>query len=286
MDGKSIRFGLAAVKNLGKGVIARMVQERRGGGAYTSFYNFCKRMAGREMNRRAIESLVKCGALDSLGNNRREMLLGVESVMNGLEDEKRRNLEGQMGFFDGAGTQDAGSEPALTQAEEFPPQERMAMEKEVTGMYLTGHPMAGFAALYQSGRYARAGDVLLSAGEEPGPGPRYTDGQKVSMLGMVAALRRKATKSGASMAFALIEDMSGAVNALIFPKLLEESGNLLQEGAVVEAAGRLSFQEDKEPELVCDSLAPPPGPEGAPKKKTQRPGLYLRLESKEDPRYR
>ena len=128
--GKSIRFGLLAVKNLGRGVIARMVEERRGGGEFTSFYNFCKRMAGRELNRRAIESLIKCGALDGLGNNRREMLLSVESVLDALEADKRRNVEGQMGFFDTPGSSQAG-EPPLDKAEDFSAVDKLNMEKEV-----------------------------------------------------------------------------------------------------------------------------------------------------------
>ena len=148
--GKSIRFGLLAVKNLGRGAIARMVDERRGGGEFTSFYNFCKRMTGRDLNRRAIESLIKCGALDGLGNNRREMLLSVERVLDSLEADKRRNVEGQMGFFDTPDSQEAG-EPSLDKAEDFPSADKLSMEKEVTGMYLSGHPMAAYAGLYQSG---------------------------------------------------------------------------------------------------------------------------------------
>ena len=101
--GKSIRFGLLAVKNLGKGVILRMIAERKSGGDFTSFYNFCKRMFSRDMNRRAVESLIKSGALDGLGNNRREMLLAVGPVLDGLEEDRRKNVEGQMGFFDTAG---------------------------------------------------------------------------------------------------------------------------------------------------------------------------------------
>ena len=288
VDGGGIRFGLAAVKNLGKGVIARMAQERRGGGDYTSFYNFCKRMAGKELNRRAVESLIKCGALDGLGNNRKEMLLGLESVMAGLEDEKRRNLEGQVGFFDAPQAEGPAGEPPLPHAEDLSPQDKIAMEKEVTGMYLTGHPMAGYAALYQPGRYARAGEVLLSAGGEPGAGGRYQDGQKAVLLGIVTALRKKATKSGSTMAFATLEDMSGAMNALVFPSLLEQAGDLLHEGAVVEVAGRLAFQEDKEPELICEKISPPPDPAGASAQaaKSRRPGLYLRVDSKEYPRYK
>ena len=282
--GKSIRFGLLAVKNLGRNVIARMVEERRGGGEFTSFYNFCKRMAGRDLNRRAIESLVKCGALDGLGNNRREMLLAVERVLDSLEADKRRNVEGQMGFFDAPGSAQGG-EPPLEKTEDFSAADKLNMEKEVTGMYLSGHPMAAYAGFYQEGGYARMDEILQSAGErETG---RYQDGQWVTLLGMVVGVRKKATKNNAQMAFATLEDMYGAITALVFPKVLEQYGSLLYEGAVVEVQGKLSFTEDKAPELVCQSLGKPADPVSvkAPAGKPVRPGLYLRLSSQQDPRY-
>ena len=282
--GKSIRFGLLAVKNLGRNVIARMVEERRGGGEFTSFYNFCKRMAGRDLNRRAIESLVKCGALDGLGNNRREMLLAVERVLDSLEADKRRNVEGQMGFFDAPGSAQGG-EPPLEKTEDFSAADKLNMEKGVTGMYLSGHPMAAYAGLYQEGGYARMDEILQSAGErETG---RYQDGQWVTLLGMVVGVRKKATKNNAQMAFVSLEDMYGAITALVFPKVLEQYGSLLYEGAVVEVQGKLSFTEDKAPELVCQSLGKPADPVSvkAPAGKPVRPGLYLRLSSQRDPRY-
>lgn len=282
--GKSIRFGLLAVKNLGRNVIAPMVAERRAAGEFTSFYNFCKRMAGRDLNRRAIESLVKCGALDGLGNNRREMLLAVERVLDSLEADKRRNVEGQMGFFDAPGSAQGG-EPPLDKTEDFSAADKLNMEKEVTGMYLSGHPMAAYAGLYQEGGYARIDEILQSAGErETG---RYQDGQWVTLLGMVVGVRKKATKNNAQMAFATLEDMYGAITALVFPKVLEQYGSLLYEGAVVAVQGKLSFTEDKAPELVCQSLGKPADPVSvkAPAGKPVRPGLYLRLSSQQDPRY-
>ena len=279
-----IRYGLLAVKNLGKGVIARMILERRGGGPFTSFYNFCKRMFGRDLNRRAVESLIKCGALDGLGNNRREMLLALDGVLDGLEDDKRRNVEGQLGFFDAPDSSEAG-EPPIPKAEDFPHLEKLAMEKEVTGMYLSGHPMAAYAGQYQAGGYARMDEIDLSA---QGELDRYHDGQRVTVLAIVTAVRKKVTRSGGTMAFLTLEDMYGAITALVFPSVLEQSAGLAREGAVAEVTGRLNFPEEKEPELVCEVLAPPPG-EDRPQQAqgtARRPGLYLQVDSKEDPRYR
>ncbi len=287
--GETIRYGLLAVKNLGRAVILRMVEERERGGNYTSFYNFCKRMAGKDLNRRAIESLIKCGALDGLGNNRREMLLSLEAVLSSLETDKRRNLEGQMGFFDTPGAEESG-EPALQKAEEFSATDKLAMEKEVTGMYLSGHPMMDYSALYQTGRYARSDEIFRSG--EGGSG-QYRDGQQVTLLVMITEIRKKSTKNGGTMAFLTLEDMYGAMTGLVFAKTLEGFAGLLVEGAVVEASGRLSFVEDREPELVCGRFSGPGQgmPENGNGRAVQsgdpgRSGLYLKLASKEDPKYK
>lgn len=288
--GETIRYGLLAVKNLGRAVILRMVEERRRSGAFISFYNFCKRMSGKDLNRKAIESLIKCGALDGLGNNRREMLLSVESVLNSLETDKRRNLEGQMGLFDTPGTEEGG-EPALQKAEEFSVGDKLAMEKEVTGMYLSGHPMMDHAELYETGRYARSDEIFRSS---QGDSELYRDGQQVTLLVMIAEMRRKNTKNGGTMAFLTLEDMYGAITGLVFPKTLEGFADLLEGGAVVEVSGRLSFTEDQEPELICMKFSKPGqgGTEGNGRRPAAqsggsgRPGLYLKLDSKEDPRYK
>ncbi len=288
--GETIRYGLLAVKNLGRAVILRMVEERRRGGAFISFYNFCKRMSGKDLNRKAIESLIKCGALDGLGNNRREMLLSVESVLNSLETDKCRNLEGQMGLFDTPGTEEGG-EPALQKAEEFSVGDKLAMEKEVTGMYLSGHPMMDHAELYETGRYARSDEIFRSS---QGDSELYRDGQQVTLLVVIAEMRRKNTKNGGTMAFLTLEDMYGAITGLVFPKTLEGFADLLEGGAVVEVSGRLSFTEDQEPELICMKFSKPGqgGTEGNGRRPAAqsggsgRPGLYLKLDSKEDPRYK
>lgn len=280
VDG-GIRFGLLAIKNLGRAVIDRMTAERRSGGRYTSFFNFCKRMSGKELNRRAIESLIKAGALDGLGANRREMLLSLELVMDTLEADKRRNIDGQMGFFDSPGAE-TGGEPALQTAEDFSVSDKLSMEKEVTGMYLSGHPMMGYAEYYRSGAYART-DSVLRSGE--GESAEYKDGQRVTLLAMVTNVRKKATKNGGTMAFVTLEDMFGTMTGLVFAKALEDFGNLLTVGAVTEVFGRLSFTEDKDAEIVCERFALPNAAPPSPAHKLSA-GLYIKVDSKNDPKYR
>ena len=157
-----------------------------------------------------------------LGNNRREMLLALDGVLDGLEDDKRRNVEGQLGFFDAPDSGEAG-EPSIPKAEDFPHLEKLAMEKEVTGMYLSGHPMAAYAGQYQAGGYARMDEIDLSA---QGELDRYHDGQRVTVLAIVTAVRKKVTRSGGTMAFLTLEDMYGAITALVFPSVLEQSAGL------------------------------------------------------------
>ncbi len=293
-----IRYGLLAVKNLGRNMIANIVAQREAGGRYDSFWDFCRRTAGKELNRRALESLILCGALDGLGNNRREMLLGLDDVLAALEADKRRNLEGQIGFFDTGGGMGSG-DPELAHVEEFSAADLLAREKEVTGMYLSGHPMMDYTEQYRSGAYARTDEIAESAREGTGP---YRDGQRVRVLALITELRDKYTKSGGRMAFLTLEDMYGALTGLVFPKVLEENRDRIAVGQAVAVTGRLSFTEDQEPELLCEGFSAPaaPGrppapsargaglPPGADRKtpagKAARPGLYLKVASRDDPK--
>ena len=298
----SIRFGLLAIKNLGRGVIQRMLLERERGGKFRSFYDFCKRMQGRDLNRRAVESLIRCGAFDGLGNNRREMLLAVTPVLESLDADKRKNIEGQIGLFD-LGGEERTDTYQMPKAEEFPQAELLAMEKEVTGMYLSGHPMAPYAEVYRRDLVARTDEIAQSAA---GESDKYSDEQYVDVLAIVSDVKRKVTKSGANMAFVTLEDIYGSIEALVFPKVLERSADLLTPGSAVKAHGRISFTEEKDPKLVCEYFTAPYSPEamlaqGARDGQSAAPagggkapvqirgyntayrGLYLRVPSMNDP---
>ena len=304
--GDHIRFGLLAVKNLGRGLIAELVREREAGGPFAGFYDFCRRMSPyREFNRRALESLIKCGAMDGLGANRRQMLEGMNQMLDQLDEDNRRNLDGQLGFFDDPAAQGMG-EPALPAAEEYAYAALLEMEKEVTGMYMSGHPLKPYADAYRRPGMSRTQDILQSA-EEQEAGGRTADGAAVTLLGMVGTVRSQTTRSNARRAYAMVEDLYGSMELIVFPKVLEEYGGLLQTGRIVVVQGRISLREDEAPKLICDRLLDAPDPEHlpafGPPGRTRRPqpaaapapsaaapnarhGLYLRAPSAESPLFK
>lgn len=278
-----IRFGLVAVRNLGRGLIDAIVREREQGGAFVSFASFCQRLFGR-YNRRALESLVKCGAFDGLGNNRNEMLSAIPMVLETLESDRRRNVEGQLGLFD-TGLQQA--QILIPSKPELPPQALLEMEKEVTGMYLSGHPMAAYADLYSACGAVHIGD-LLADGQEGAR--RLRDGSMVRLLGMVDRVQAKMTRSHAEMAFLTLEDFYGSIEVLLFPKQFAEARSLLEMGRVLCITGRLSTREDEDPKILCDSVqdaaqlrAQASVQTPISKKKRIRPGLYLKVPTRDDP---
>lgn len=251
VSGGDLRFGLMAIKNLGKNFIDAVVGERVNG-TYTSFYNFCKRLYGKGINSRAVESLVKSGALDGLGYNRREMLSNVKTVLDGLEMDRRRNMDGQLSFFDSEETARSG-EPQISPLDDFTITERLAMEKEITGMYLSGHPMAEYAKVSKAVKADKILKILESASEGGG---RYKDGARVRVLAIISSVKLKTTKNNAMMAFVVLEDMTGAIEMLVFPQTLSEYGTYFLEGNVVDVFASVSLREEEEPKLLCNQVKP------------------------------
>ncbi len=277
---EGIRFGLLAIKNLGRSVIADVIREREAA-PFQNFNDFCERMHGRDLNRRAMESLIKCGAFDRMNPNRRQLLAGYEAISSSLDAVKQKNLDGQLGFFDTmAGT--AREEYVFPDVEDFPFMERLNLEKEVTGMYLSGHPLGEYADLIPKLGTAKISHVALE---------EY-DNKQVDILCIVSARQSKATRSGDTMAFLTVEDTTGAMEVLVFPKILQRYGQLLTVGSVVVLSGRISVREEEDAKLLCekavtiqDRLA---WRSGSPVRKPnagagsgKRPGLYLRIPSRQ-----
>ena len=281
--GKDIRFGLLAIRNLGKGFLDSLVNEREKNGIFTTFFDFCRRMFDG-LNRRALESLIKAGALDGLGPNRRQMLSSSESVLDSIAEDKKQNVEGQIGFFDTISSQ-SSEDFRIDPMPELAAADKLAMEKEVTGMYLSGHPMAAYAHLYGKLNAVRIGDVLEETKEEVGG---FRDGSDVTVLGIITKVRLKVTKSNSTMAFVTLEDLYGSIQMLVFPKTLADYAELIAEGKIVKVSARVSIREENDAELICQSLTAAPSPDGRPQTRQQcssRPGLYLKVKNRSDPQY-
>ena len=284
---EGIRFGLAAVKGVGRSVILSMLEEREKNGPFTDFMDFCGRMFGRELNRRVLESLIKCGAFDRMGYRRSQLMQVYGQVLDGLAASRKRNLEGQLDLFGLAAGQQPERETLpglhLPDLPEYDPQELMAMEKETTGLYLSGHPMDAYREGVRGLGAVPIGSILGDFAQEEGPS-RYRDGQQIVVAGIVSTYKTRTTRNNTLMAYVTLEDDTGAMELLCFSRVLGESGSYIRENSPILVAGRLSVREDKDPQIMVDSLRPL----GTPREQKETEGgtLYLRLPSREDPRMR
>ena len=282
-----IRFGLVAIKNIGRGLIQRMMRERERGGPFTDFEDFCKRMDGADMNKRAVENLIRAGAFDSTGARRSQLLAVYEKVMDGIANGNRANIEGQIDFF-GLGVQtERQNSLTLPDLPEFSAQELMAMEKETTGLYLSGHPMDGYRELAHASGAVQISRIMDDFAQEEGP-TRFSDGQKVRLAGVVTSSKTKTTKKNTLMAYVMLEDGTGSMEMLCFTRVLEQYGSYLKEGQVISVSGTLSVRDEKAPQLMCDFARPLTGAaqgetavDSAPQ--TDRRTLYLKMPSLDCP---
>ena len=286
VSGRDIRYGLLAIKNLGRQFIDAIISQRKLG-PYTSFYDFCKRVYGPSMNSRAIESLIKCGALDSLGLNRRQMLMGLPDVMSDLDFEKKKNMSGQLSFFDMAGESVPSSQPRIPDVAEFSKDELLFMENEVSGMYLSGHPIDEFSDYIRAVGCDSIGDILNNEDKT------YKDRDSVHLVCIVTKVKNQITKNNLMMAFVTVEDKFGLIECIVFPNVFVKCGAHLSEGSVVEIFGNISSREDEEPKIIANEIrpvdknaVPQSPPKSAPVKKDKPVRLYLRLDNVESEKYR
>lgn len=282
-----IRFGLVAIKGVGRGLIERMTAERERNGAFTDFQDFCRRMDGTDMNKRAAENLIRAGAFDSMGYRRSQLIAVYEKVMDGIAESNRANLEGQIDFFGlGGDEQPRQNELVLPDVPEYTAAQRMAMEKETTGLYLSGHPMDAYRAAAKASGAASIGRIRDDFAQEGGP-TVFSDDQRVSIAGVVISSKTKTTKKNTLMAYVVLEDDTGTMEMLCFTRCLENYGSYLKEGQVILASGRLSVRDEKAPQLMCDFAHPLTGEGPVP----AAPGvsayagktLYVRLPSQDGP---
>ena len=286
-DNGKIRFGLNAVKNVGRNLIERVVEERQEE-PYSSLYDFCKRMHGTELNRRAVECLIKAGAFDSMGVNRHSLVEAVDGIIKSVESDSRRNLEGQLDLFS---VMSGESQTADTDSYEIKPfpeyshTELLQQEKEVSGLYLSGHPLDAYRE--QSARFA-SNSIKELTGEDA----HKLDGNHVRIVCTVVKNRMMTTKSNTMMAFTSVEDLTGTMEVIVFPRVLDTFRDALKENAVVVIEGRLSVREDEPSKLMAESISPIEGYD--PKRpQANRPDLmrdaaqrlYVRLPSRSCPEY-
>ena len=255
VSGKNIRFGLAAIKNVGRSFMKQLVAEREQGGPFASLSDFCERMYDRELNKRALESLIKAGAFDATGARRSQLLAVYERVADGVAQSRRKNLEGQLDLFGMGGAEQQSNQVTLPNIAELAKSERLSMEKETTGLYLSGHPMDEHRALARRARAAeikRIVDDLSGETEQP----EFHDGMTVRLACVITGVRLKSTKSGSMMAYVTVEDISGAIELVVFPKTLQQSGSYIREDQAVLLQGRIDAREDEAPKIVVSAAYP------------------------------
>ena len=286
LDNK-IYFSLSAIKNIGTGLINTLVQEREINGKFTDIIDFCNRMYGKDFNRRALESLIKCGALDGLGYNRRTMFQSIDLILGDIENKRKKDIEGQIGFEDFFSDKDdlQSSSYQLEIFDEFTLDEILRQEKELSGVYLSGHPMKKYSDYYKPLKC----DLILDILED---NTRYKDNCKVKCLVMFSSVTKKLTKNNNTMANVIIEDVTASIQALIFPKYYEKYYSQIYEGAVYIVYGNKSINDDSPANILVDAIEQIPkdiinfnegNNEESKKDNVGYSKLYIRFDSQNSP---
>ena len=258
--GSNIRFGLAAIKSVGRGAVAELVSEREKFGPYRDFEDFLRRMSGRELNRRAVENMILAGCFDSMGHTRHALMEAVGPALESIARSKRDNFEGQMDLFSFLGD-DEPSAPSVSSGivipavEEFPRRELMAREKDVTGLYLSGHPMDEYRDVIRRSGVTPIGFLMEDFANDEGP-QTYADGQMLTLAGVVDTVKTKTTKSNSLMSYVRLEDDSGGIELIVFQRALDQGGSYLIPNQGIIVKGRVSVRDEKEPQLMVDTIRP------------------------------
>ena len=292
VEPEGIRFGLVAIKNIGRGFILSVVKEREQGGLFKSFQDFCQRMYDcGDMNKRAVENLIRSGAFDSLGDRRSQLIAVYEMVLDTIGSTRRQNVEGQLDMFGMASV--SGGEDAdkiqLPDIPEYSATERMHMEKETTGLYLSGHPMTDRRPLARRLGAAAIHEILDDFAGEDGP-VRFADGQNVTVAGIVTASKTRTTKNNTLMAYVMVEDETAAIELLCFSRTIDQCGSYMAVNTPVLVKGRLSVRDEKPPQIMCDSIYPleqsVPTGETQRQQPEERAVIYLKVPSMDSREFR
>lgn len=279
VHGTDINFGLLAIKNLGKGVILKIIEERQAHGNFVSLPDFCQRMYGKEVNKRAIESLIQSGAFDDFPHNRHEMMNSYERIVEEIDEIKRKNIEGQMNLFAMGAQQQI--DYTVSSVAEYPAAQLLAMEKETVGLYISGHPLDEVPQTIQTHQI-----ITFMQTEEHDL--HQLEGKPVRFLGVIQRLKVMNTRNQTKMALIQLEDKTSSIEAVVFAKVYTKSQQFLKEGNIILVAGRLSIRDEQVPRLVCENICDLDslGELTLEEPKTQAPkkkvGLFLKFQSFED----
>ncbi len=254
VDGGSIRYGLTAIKGLGKPVIAELVREREANGPYKSLKDFTERLSNKEVNRRTIESFIKSGAMDSVPGTRKQKMYVYASVLDRVAEEKKQSISGQMSLFDMIAPEEKQAyDNVFPEVGEYTKEELLAFEKEVLGIYISGHPLEMYEAAMKKNVTKTTLDFMID--EETGES-RVQDGSVEIIGGMITGKTLKTTRNNTIMAFVTIEDMLGAVEVIVFPRDYEKYKFQLNADDKVYIRGKAAVEEDKPAKLICQEVIP------------------------------
>lgn len=304
---KRIRFGLLAVKNLGRAVVRALIEKREQDGPYADLYDLCSRMYDAELRRKSLETLIRCGACDCFRLTRRAMLAASDSLLADVEQVQKSNLAGQVNLFETTSENGKAHQAVIAPAEEFERSQLLKMEKESIGYYVSGHPLEDYRALIETLPVAPISEILEAAENRS---ERYRDDAPVQIAAVIEKKKLAVTKKGDTMAYLTAEDLGGSIEVLAFPKILSQYGPMTDEDSIVLLSGRLSFREDEEPKLRLEAVKrlsemripekqsgkEPPADDRMLEKddgrnhlnrknQAKRPGLYLKAEEKNSPKW-
>ena len=252
----AIRFGMSAIKGVGEPVIEAIVAERERGGKFESMYDFMMRLTSKEINRHTIENFIKAGALDSMPGNRRQKMMVYDSMLDGVNREKKDAIAGQLSLFDmGDEELDKANKIKYPDVEEFPKEELLAFEKEVLGIYISGHPLNDYTELMSKNCTNTSLDFMVS-GEEENSSAKIEDGESVVIGGMISDKKVKVTKTNKLMAYVQLEDLYGTIEVTIFPRDYERLKSFLVDDAKIFIRGRAQADENRAAKLICHDIIP------------------------------
>lgn len=250
----NIRYGLAAIKGVGRPVIDEIVEERKAGGPYVNLKDFCTRLSGRSVNKRTVESFIKAGALDCLPGTRKQKMLVYADVIDDVSRQKKTTMTGQMSLFDFAEPeQQKELDIVMPEVGEYDKEEILAFEKEVLGVYISGHPLEQYVGLLERNITNRTTDFVTADGEMA---PKVRDQATAVIGGMITAKTVKTTRTNSLMAFITLEDLYGTVEVIVFPRDYDKNRSVIEEDRKVLIKGRVTVEEDKPAKLICSEILP------------------------------